>query len=98
MRQAGRTAGSLEEVAAKVHCVTRAMMAVVPKAPGVKVLGISFIRKERDFMKEIWCKISGEKSTLMCALTCAGANWLYLPLNLFALIAILLRLFQTCFQ
>lgn len=37
MRHAGRTAGSLEEVAAKVHCVTRAMMAVVPKAPGVKV-------------------------------------------------------------
>ena len=46
MRQAGGTAGSLKQVAAKVHCVARAMVAVVPKAPGVKVLVISFIRKE----------------------------------------------------
>lgn len=46
MRQAGGTAGSLKQVAAEVHCVTRAMVAVVPKAPGVKVLVISFIRKE----------------------------------------------------
>ena len=43
---AGRTARCLKEVAAKVHCVTGAMVAVVPKAPGVKVLGISFIKKE----------------------------------------------------
>ena len=67
MRQAGRGAGRLKEVAAKVHCVTRAMMAAVPKAPGVKVLGISFIsqRKWVDFMKKVWCKIYGGKSTLV---------------------------------
>ena len=48
MREAGGTAGSLKEVAAKVHCVARAMMAGVPKAPGVEVLGISFMRKEGE--------------------------------------------------
>lgn len=53
MWQAGRTTGSLEEVAAKVHCVTRAMMAVVSKAPGVKVLGISFIRRRGRRFYEI---------------------------------------------
>ena len=39
MRQAGRGAGRLKEVAAKVHRVAGAMMAGVPEASGVKILG-----------------------------------------------------------
>ena len=37
--QAGRGAGRLKEVAAKVHRVAGAMMAGVPEASGVKILG-----------------------------------------------------------
>ena len=67
MWQAGRSAGSLKEVAAKVHCVTRAMMAAVPKAPGVKVLGISFIsqREWGDFTKKFGAK-SMVANPLLC--------------------------------
>ena len=46
VRQAGGGAGRLKEVAAKVHRVTRVMVAAVPKAPGVEVLGIAFISQK----------------------------------------------------
>ena len=69
MRQvAGRTARCLKEVAAKVHCVTGAMVAVVPKAPGVKVLWISFILKK--IVWGIFVQNLRWKSTLV--LICAG--------------------------
>ena len=96
MRKAGGTAGSLKEVAAKVHCVARAMMAGVPKAPGVKVLGISFIRKEgkRVFLRKFWCKISGGKSTLVLLLVLVQSGCMYPSLSLFALFDMLVTLFQ----
>lgn len=56
MRQvAGRTARCLKEVAAKVHCVTGAMVAVVPKAPGVKVreLAGSVIKKRFELAERL---------------------------------------------
>ena len=71
MREAGGTAGSLKEVAAKVHCVARAMMAGVPKAPGVKVLGISFIRKEgKRFFRGSFGAKSLEENPRLCFYLC----------------------------
>ena len=68
---AGRTARCLKEVAAKVHCVTGAMVAVVPKAPGVKVLWISFILKK--IVWGIFCaKSPVEIHSCFCVLICAG--------------------------